>query len=102
MIPPKQVTSFFICPHLFAQTPVVCVRLPLAERLQLSEVTVGLSGPGESAGRPAPELKEQLRDKHGAETDSAGLRSRISSYTYYIIPSSRAGLVMHQKNTHTC
>lgn len=50
---------------------------------------------------PAPGLEEQLRGRHEAETDSTGPRSRISSYTYYIIPPSRAALVVHQKNTHT-
>lgn len=65
-----------------------------------------------SAGRqrprvraPAPGLEEQLRDRHEAETDSTGPRSRISSYTYYIILSSRAGLdwwcLKKKKDTHT-
>lgn len=50
--------------------------------------------------RPAPGLEEQLRDRHEAEIDSTSPRSHISSYTYYIIPSSRAALVVHQKKTH--
>lgn len=96
MIPPIQVPSCFICAHLFAQTPIMCVRLPPTERLQLSEVTVGL---GRQASRqrprvraPAPGPQEQLRDRHEGDTDSTGLWSHISSYTYYIILLSRARL----------